>query len=156
MAFYRRRAAPCERWIRAISLRLDGEASELEVAALDRHLESCPSCFAIAADTASLTELLRAAPLVELERPVVVTSPHRVRKQLVRRTATVFVVAAGLAAAAGMTLFSDSGPKHPSSAIDFRSQQEQRQFVRAELIRLEPQTTLALETAPRFAQRPLL
>ena len=85
--------------MRAISLRLDGEASELEVAALERHLAVCPRCREIAAETASLTYLLREAPLVELERPVVVTSPRRVRKKVVRRTAAGILVAAGLAAA---------------------------------------------------------
>ena len=151
-----RRTKPCERWVRAISLRLDGEASELENAALERHLATCSRCSEIAGDTAFLTRLLREAPLVELTRPIVVTSPRRVRKQLVRRTAAVFVVAAALAAAAGMTLFSDSSPKHPSSALNFRNLHEQRQFVRAELIRLEPHTVLAVTTAPRLAGRALL
>ncbi len=156
MGLHWRRTRPCERWVRAISLRLDGEASELENAALERHLATCSRCSEIAADTALLTHLLREAPLVELTRPIVVTSPRRVRKQLVRRTAAVFVVATGLAAAAGMTLFSDSGPKHPSSALGFRDLHEQRQFVHAELIRLEPQTVFAIKAAPRLAGRALL
>ena len=85
--------------MRTISLRLDGEASELEVAALERHLAVCPRCREIAAETAALTYLLREAPLVELERPIVVTYPHRVRKKVVRRAAAGILVAAGLAAA---------------------------------------------------------
>jgi anti-sigma factor RsiW len=143
--------------MRSISLRLDGEASELEVMALDRHLAVCPRCREIAADTASLTYLLRDAPLVELERPVVVASSRRVRKKVVRRAAAGVLVFAGLAAAGlGYTLFEDSGPKHPSSALGFRDLHEQRQFVRAELIRLEPQAVFQVQTAPRFAGHGLL
>ena len=143
--------------MRAISLRLDGEASELEVAALERHLSLCARCREIAADTASLTQLLRTAPLAELERPVVVTSPRRVRKKVVRRTAAGVLVFAGLAAAAvGFTSLTDSGPKHPSSALGFRDIHEQRQFVRSELIRLEPQAVFTVPTAPRFAGHGLL
>ena len=143
--------------MRVISLRLDGEASELEVAALDRHVAVCPRCREVAADTASLTSLLRGAPLVELERPVVVASPHRVRRKVVRRAAAGILVAAGLAAAGlGVTVAVDSGPKHPSSALGFRDLHEQRQFVRAELIRLEPQAVFTVKTAPRFAGHGLL
>jgi anti-sigma factor RsiW len=143
--------------MRSISLRLDGEAAELEVAALDRHLAVCPRCREFAAETASLTQLLRVAPLVELERPVVIAYPRRVRSKVVRRAAAGILVAAGLAAAGvGITVVTDSGPKHPSSALGFRDLQEQRQFVRAELIRLEPQSVFTVKTAPRFAGHGLL
>ena len=74
-----------------------------------------------------------------------------------RRAAAGFLVAAGLAAAGvGITVVSDSGPKHPSSALGFRDLHEQRQFVRAELIRLEPQAVFTVKTAPRFAGHGLL
>ena len=56
-----------------------------------------------------------------------------------RRAAAGVLVFAGLAGAGlGYTMFADSGPKHPSSALGFRNLHEQRQFVRSELIRLEP------------------
>jgi len=143
--------------MRSISLRLDGEASELEVMALERHLAGCPRCREVAADTASLTQLLRSAPLVELERPVFVPASRRTRSKVVRRAAAGILVAAGLAAAGlGVTTLTDAGPKHPSSALGFRNLDEQRQFVRSELIRLEPQTVFQVETAPRFARHGLL
>src|SRR5262245_41143976 len=143
--------------MRAISLRLDGEASELEAAALDRHLAVCPRCREVAADTAALTALLREAPLVELERPVVLASPRRARKKIVRRAAAGVLVFAGLTAAGlGIAVVADSGQKHPSSALGFRDLHEQRQFVRAELIRLEPQAVFEVKTAPRFAGHGLL
>ena len=94
---------------------------------------------------------------MELDRPVVVTAPHRARKQAVRRAAAGILVAAGLAAAtAGIAFFQESGPKHPSSALGFRDAHEQRQFVRSELARLEPQILHVVETAPRFAGHGLL
>jgi anti-sigma factor RsiW len=157
VGFYWRRRARCERWLRTISLRLDGEASELEGAALDRHLASCARCREAAAGATALTQLLREAPLVELSRPVVVTSPRRVGKRVVRRAAAGVLVAASLAAAAaGVTSFTDSSEGHPSSALGFRDQDEQRRFVQSELMRLEPQLAAAVPTAPRFAGNGLL
>jgi anti-sigma factor RsiW len=157
VGFYRRKVTPCERSIRAISLRLDGEISELESAALVRHRAVCEHCCEIAAHPAATTELLREAPLVELERRVVVTSPRRVRRQRVRRTAAVVLVGAGLAVAAGTTLFAETTQKHPSSALGFRDLDEQRQFVQAELIRLEPNAVIAAaQVAPKFVGHALL
>ena len=130
---------------------------QLEVAALDRHLAVCPRCREVAADTALTDTAPSRAPLVELERPVVVASPRRARKKVVRRAAAGILVAAGLAAAVSASRRSPtSGPKHPSSALGFRDIHEQRQFVRAELIRLEPQSVFTVETAPRFAGHGLL
>src|SRR5262249_30700148 len=120
-------------------------------------LAVCPRCREFAAETASLTQLLRVAPLVELERPVVIDYPRRVRTKVVRRAAAGILIAAGLAGAGlGVTAVTDSGPKHPSSALGLPALKEQRQFVRAELIRLEPQSVFAVKTAPRFAGHGLL
>src|SRR5436190_431985 len=63
MAWWRR-ATACENAGQWISVRLDGELTELEAAALDRHLERCERCNAYAAELGSMTHLLRAAPLV--------------------------------------------------------------------------------------------
>jgi anti-sigma factor RsiW len=157
VGFSWRRGARCDRWARAISLRLDGEASELEVVALERHLAVCARCRELAAETESFTQLLREAPLVELARPVVVTSPRRGRTKVVRRAAAGILVAAGLAlAGVGVVAVEESGPEHPSSALGFRDAHEQRQFVRAELRRLEPNVVFVVETAPRFAGHGLL
>jgi anti-sigma factor RsiW len=157
VGFSWRRGARCDRWLRTISLRLDGEASELEVAALDRHLAACPRCREVAAETAAFTALLREAPLVALERRVLVESPRTGRKKVVRRASAGILVAAALASVGlGLASVADSGPRHPSSALGFRDLDEQRQFVRAELIRLEPDEVRAAEAAPRLAGRGLL
>jgi anti-sigma factor RsiW len=157
VGFSWRRGARCDRWLRTISLRLDGEASELEVAALDRHLAVCPRCREVAAETLAFTNLLREAPLVPLERRVVVESSHATRKRVVRRATAGILVAAALSSVGlGLASIADSGPRHPSSALGFRDLHEQRQFVRAELIRLEPEDRRAAQAAPRLAGRGLL
>jgi predicted anti-sigma-YlaC factor YlaD len=57
------RPAACERAHTWISLRLDGELSELERALLDAHLAHCGDCRAAAAGVEGLTRAMRAAPL---------------------------------------------------------------------------------------------
>jgi predicted anti-sigma-YlaC factor YlaD len=162
MGRYFRRTTACERAARSISLRLDHELSELESAALDKHLAQCGRCFAIAAEMTGITQLLRVAPLVEPERRVAVASPRRARSRLVRRTAAGLALAFGVAAASVVAVFSGVGStgsdSHASSALVFRNMAEQHRFVRAELQRLEPYTQLVVEDepAPRLVGRGLV
>ena len=154
---YRRRARPCERWVRAISLQLDGEASELEAAALERHLRRVralsrdrrrycrndpapargPAARAPASDRRDLaahgpaSSSSAEAPPCSSSRPALPRPP-------------------------ALAFFPDSPPKHPSSALSFRNLHEQQQFVRAELMRLEPNAAIAAAAAPRFAGHGLL
>src|SRR5919197_5607379 len=88
----------CERARRAISLRLDGELSELEEAVLDSHLASCAHCTVFAADVAATTTTLRAAPLEVLGRRIEL--PLRRRAAFGPRAATAWVAGAAAAAAA--------------------------------------------------------
>ena len=81
----------CERAREWVSLRLDGELSELESALLEAHLNRCAPCAAFAADVEGATLELRSAPLERLEQPVVL--PLR------RPARTVRVVQLGAAAA---------------------------------------------------------
>jgi predicted anti-sigma-YlaC factor YlaD len=141
----------CERAVRSLSLRLDGELSELEEVALDRHLAQCAPCRAIAAETIGFTQLLRGAPLIDVGRQLEVTSPRRARARRVRRTAAALALAGGVAVASVVAVLSGaglSGSSHPSSALGFRDQEEQRQFVRSELVRLEPYAQFVVETVP--------
>lgn len=69
----------CERARQWISLHLDGELSEFEVALLDAHLVRCSTCSRFAAVAAEQTACLRAAPLERLERPVRLPSRSRLR-----------------------------------------------------------------------------
>jgi len=79
--------------------------SVFESALLDRHLRGCASCKAFAVSVEAQAALLRAAPLAELERRVVIpASPAR----RIGRTA-VGVLSASLAAAAAAAVFIFSG-----------------------------------------------
>lgn len=62
----------CRRGREWISLRLDGELSELERALLRAHLLRCAGCRTFAHDIEAATAALRAAPLERLSRPVAI------------------------------------------------------------------------------------
>jgi predicted anti-sigma-YlaC factor YlaD len=161
MGFQFRRTTTCERAARSISLRLDGELSELEGAALDRHLGECARCRELAVETDAFTRLLREAPLVEYDRELAFTPAHRVRRRVVRRGAFALAAVGGsLAALLGAlsgTSLTGSPETHASSALAFRDLAEQRRFVKSELIRLEPHTQFVVDEAPpRLVGRGLL
>ncbi len=88
-------AVRCERFREQISLDLDSELSQLERRMLVAHLSSCSDCGAHASDVTSFTEALRAAPLEQPERPIVVRAPRR---------ATFARVHAGMAAAVALVV----------------------------------------------------
>jgi anti-sigma factor RsiW len=84
----------CERGREWISLRLDGELSELAQKMLDSHLARCAACRAFEADVAATTEFLRATPLERLEQPLSLPRGRR----LALSTRRVSAVAASAAA----------------------------------------------------------
>jgi predicted anti-sigma-YlaC factor YlaD len=67
----------CDRAREWISLRLDGELSELEHRLLGRHLRRCPECSAFAARSRAATAALREAALERYHAQIHV--PHRRR-----------------------------------------------------------------------------
>lgn len=71
------RSVVCDRVRSQVSLRLDGELSELESRMVDAHLVRCAECRAFKAGAVAVTEQLRAAPLEPLAAPVVVRRPAR-------------------------------------------------------------------------------
>ncbi len=104
----------CDRARAWVSLRLDGELSELESYMLDSHLVRCAACRAFAADAAGFTTALRAAELEPLERPV--SLPER--RRTMRRAAQFGAAAALVAASVGLgSLFGavGSGRTHAPS-----------------------------------------
>jgi anti-sigma factor RsiW len=72
------RTIVCERVREQVSLRLDGELSQLESRMLASHLSRCASCRAYEADVRRITDDLRSAPLERMERPIVIRVPHRI------------------------------------------------------------------------------
>ncbi|MEN3313098.1 MAG: putative zinc-finger [Actinomycetota bacterium] len=81
----------CDRARAQISALLDAELSELEEADLRLHLDGCAACRTYHAGAVSVSESLRAAPLEQLDFPIVV--PNR------RYVATRWIQAASAAAA---------------------------------------------------------
>jgi anti-sigma factor RsiW len=87
----------CDRARAHISAQLDGELSEFEQARLTLHLAGCPACRAYEADVATVTGMVRAAPLEPLEFPI--SLPRRRRsgfRQFELAAAVTLAVAIGL------------------------------------------------------------
>lgn len=71
------RQPACDRARTWVSLRLDGELSELEGVLLDAHLERCDGCRAAAAAVVGVTNAIRLAPPEALPTPVAVPRARR-------------------------------------------------------------------------------
>jgi predicted anti-sigma-YlaC factor YlaD len=84
----------CRRVRAQVSLRLDGELSQLEVRMLDVHLGRCADCREYAADVERFTAQLRAAPLETLASPAFV---ERGRRRLAHARLQGGAVAAAMA-----------------------------------------------------------
>jgi len=150
-----RRTTACERAGQWISLELDGELSQMEHAALERHLASCDRCRSLGLEVRGFTSLLREAPLVEPSRRVVAHAPARARK--VRRVAAMLAFAVVGAAAAVTGVVVPHGGNASQSALAFRSVQEQREFAHVEAQRIEPAAFQpAPPSVPTFAARVLV
>lgn len=71
------RSIVCDRVRGQVSLRLDGELSQLESRMVDAHLARCADCREFEADVADVTTRLRAAPLELLSEPIAVSRSRR-------------------------------------------------------------------------------
>jgi ferric-dicitrate binding protein FerR (iron transport regulator) len=100
----------CETSREWVSLRLDGELSELEEAMLRRHIAGCVDCRTFEEAAESFTTRLRGAPL-ESVAPLFEAVPHGAGR---RRFVGVGAVAAALAASAAV-LFAPALGSSPSS-----------------------------------------
>jgi anti-sigma factor RsiW len=128
----------CDQAGQLISLRLDGELSELECLALERHLAACASCRRQAEELEGISRLLRAAPLVEVDLEFAGPAAPAVRSRLVGRALSAAALAAA-AVVAALVAFGSSGQRASYSAAPaFRSTQEQVRFVNTEQQRIEP------------------
>jgi len=154
-----RKRAACERALQWVSLELDAELSEFECALLERHLERCGSCAALRAEFDDLTRLIRAAPPVEGRARPGVPAPAARRRSLPRRAVAAVLVAAALAAGAGVGLLGERSAPVGSSALAFASLGERLRFVHAEHLRIEPLGDAGVQpapAAPSFAARALM
>ena len=111
------RRVPCERVLELASLRLDGELSELESAALAQHLGACVRCAAAVARAEAVAELLRSAPLEEPARRVEL--PKRPARPLARVAAIAAVLVLAVAfSVLGAAIGGGSAPPAPTSPQD--------------------------------------
>ena len=85
----------CERSREWISLRLDGELSELAEKMLESHLARCAGCREFESSAAAATGLVRTAPLELPEQPI--AAPRGRRLALVRPVGAVAATAAAVA-----------------------------------------------------------
>jgi anti-sigma factor RsiW len=86
----------CDRSRAWVSLRLDGEISELEGFMLESHLARCEACRAFAAEAVGFTTRLRTAELEPLERPVSLPVARRSARRAVQFGAAAALVAASV------------------------------------------------------------
>ena len=126
----------CERGREWVSLRLDGELSELAQKMLDSHLARCADCKAFEQQVSEIALQLRTAPVAQLERPIQI--PRRRRSVPVRvwgmGAATASVAAAVMGVVGFLNLPSSSSLQaaplivaaQPSSNDDLRSFREMR------------------------------
>ncbi|HWQ24220.1 MAG TPA: zf-HC2 domain-containing protein [Gaiellaceae bacterium] len=106
------RSLVCDRVRAQVSLRLDGELSQLESRMLDAHLARCAECRAYEAAVTAVTNELRAAPLEPLPRPIAVRRP--------RRLAVAARLQAGIAAALALAvvgLATQLGPRETEPGV---------------------------------------
>jgi predicted anti-sigma-YlaC factor YlaD len=151
------RTSACDRARQWISLELDSELTQLEEAALARHLSLCARCRAVSAEFGAFTQLLREAPLLDLDRPVVVAAPRLARSRAARRAAVSLAFAALAAAAVLGSLVFGGRSSSPGSELSFRNAKEQRLFAQVQARRIEPAAFVTVvPTVPSLASRALI
>jgi predicted anti-sigma-YlaC factor YlaD len=107
----------CERGREWVSLRLDGELSELAQKMLDSHLARCADCRAFEEHVTGIALQLRTAPLEQLERPVeIVGRRFRVPARIWSLGAAAASVAAAAVGVVGFINIGSSSPLQTGSA----------------------------------------
>ncbi len=94
----------CDRARAQVSALLDGELSELEEADLRQHLDGCAACRTYHSGAESISGSLRAAPLEELDFPIVVPNRRYVATRWIQAAsaAAMVLVAIGLGSSQGI------------------------------------------------------
>jgi predicted anti-sigma-YlaC factor YlaD len=101
----------CNRTRQHVSLRLDRQLSELEVAVMEHHLERCPACRSFADELEGVTEALRDAELVE--PPIHFEVPRRPARVGMTRAGSAVAAAILVAVALGGVM--GLGPRAPET-----------------------------------------
>ena len=88
-----------------MSVGLDDELSQLELAMVDSHLRRCAGCSAFRDDVVSFTHEIREAPLEEWSgRPLVAPRRKRVSADILRVASVAASIAVGLGLGLGVTV----------------------------------------------------
>ena len=138
------RPKSCDRTRLWISLRLDGELSELESRLLTAHLVRCAECRRYETAVSGATLTLRTEPLVPLEHTVGLPQARR-RRLGTLRVASAAAAFAVVALTSVLTLANSTDQQRffrPASAVRDTEARDLRQLRRAELVQPLP--------APRF------
>ena len=106
----------CERSREWISLRLDGELSELAEKMLESHLARCAACRSFEGDVEVTSRLVRTAPLERPEHPIALPSSRR--RAFFRPVGAVAATAA--AVALGFAAFLNLPSSGPLAAPNIR------------------------------------
>jgi predicted anti-sigma-YlaC factor YlaD len=102
----------CDSARELLSLQLDDELAELDIARLDAHLEYCPSCRMFRDEINAATTALRQAPLEDVRFRVSIPRRRFVSIRTLQAGAAAAAVAlvAALSAIGGLTAREASGP----------------------------------------------
>ena len=135
----------CNRTRQHVSLRLDRQLSELEVAVMENHLARCPACRSFADELEGVTAALRDADLVE--PPIHFDVPHRPARVGMPRTGAVAAAAILVAVAFG-GVAGRLGPESPATDGYFANvQSAQERLSVTEHLSLVPDGSSAAPTA---------
>jgi anti-sigma factor RsiW len=107
----------CDRARAQVSALIDGELSELEEAKLRLHLDGCAACRTYHAGAVSISGSLRAAPLEQLDFPIVVPNRRYIATRWLQAgsAAAAVLVAIGLGTSQGI-LVGNGGPGSATSS----------------------------------------
>jgi hypothetical protein len=148
------RAPACERAAQAISLQLDGELSELELAQLRAHLDACPACRMVEQGMVGMTLELRLAPPAAPGRAFAAPRMRAARVRSLRPLAATAAMLLVVVGSVGSLMRGGAEPQNGISSLTFQSPGDQIQHASLEHARIEPtKVTLPRDTAHQQFER---
>jgi hypothetical protein len=145
-------SASCERQRERVSLRADGELSDLEMRLLTRHLNRCSDCRVFAERLDAATRMLRTADLALPSRSVSVPLLSRTRRHRASLRVAIAVAAAGVILSIGLAQSHLVAP--PRSASPASPQVKRGNFGNDDLVELRVLRRSALSGSTRWIGEP--
>jgi len=148
------RAPACERAAQAISMQLDGELSELELAQLRSHLDACAACRMLEEQMVGMTLELRIAPLAAPGRAFAAPRMRAARVRSLRPLAATAAMLLVVVGSVGSLTRGGVEPQNGISSLTFQSPDDQAEHASLEHSRIEPsKVTLPGDTARQQFER---